>query len=159
MGKDLNGKELGKNISHQRDGLYRLRITINGERKSFYDRDINALKLLRDEIIKEKKTNCKNISKKKKIVKMLKEDSPLHRSGFVYFITDGEFVKIGVADNVEKRLKELQTGNPKELTVVRSVYCENPYYAEKLFHDLFRYKRVNGEWFKIDNIHKIIGCL
>ena len=31
--------------------------------------------------------------------------------------------------------------------------------AEKLFHDLFRYKRVNGEWFKIDNIHKIIGCL
>jgi len=31
----------------------------------------------------------------------------------VYFISDGTYTKIGVAVNPEKRLRELQTGNPK----------------------------------------------
>ena len=32
---------------------------------------------------------------------------------FVYFISDGEHTKIGIAKNINRRLEALQVGNPK----------------------------------------------
>jgi hypothetical protein len=62
-------------------------------------------------------------------------------------------VKIGVAtDSVNKRLKELQTGNPNKLKILKSVFVDNPFEVEKNYHTLFKTKRINGEWFDILNI-------
>lgn len=66
----------------------------------------------------------------------------------VYFITDGTFTKIGKADDVNKRLRELQTGNPKKLSVKLSI--EGDEVEEKKLHQIFNRRRMVGEWFIID---------
>ena len=44
MGKDLNGKELGKGIHQRKDGRYELRLFKNGITKSIYGTDIDKLR-------------------------------------------------------------------------------------------------------------------
>lgn len=71
---------------------------------------------------------------------------------FVYFITDGEYVKIGVAQNVKSRLREIQTGNPKPLKVLytHGVSDEKKaFYLESKLHAEYRDFRKTGEWFRI----------
>ena len=73
---------------------------------------------------------------------------------FVYFITDGWYIKIGVANNVEKRLLQLQTGNAHNLLVLLRVPFTDSYAAyraEKEFHREYSEKRLVGEWFDIAN--------
>lgn len=71
----------------------------------------------------------------------------------VYFISDGEFIKIGKADNVEVRLKQLQTSNAKPLFIIGYIQCKNSTSAlrkENIIHRDFSKKKTNGEWFKIE---------
>ncbi len=66
----------------------------------------------------------------------------------VYFITDGQgLVKIGRSVNPQKRLKELQTGNPHELFLIG--ICEDR--CEQYYHGNYSDYRVrnNSEWFHI----------
>lgn len=66
----------------------------------------------------------------------------------VYFIQEGEdgFVKIGRSKNVKKRMKSLQIGNPRPLSVVMLIPGGRS--LEMTFHELFHEDRVSGEWFK-----------
>lgn len=71
----------------------------------------------------------------------------------VYFVTDGEFVKIGIAKLFAKRLGGLQTGSPREIKPLCVCMFDDYIWAqkyEKLLHDYFTDKHVRGEWFKID---------
>ena len=60
-------------------------------------------------------------------------------------------VKIGVTgqDDVNKRLKQLQTGNPWRLRVLKVIYRPDAYAFEDALHQRFRRWRVrmDGEWF------------
>ena len=44
MGKDINGKNLGKGLSQRKDGRYEARAVINGVKINLYDKSINRLK-------------------------------------------------------------------------------------------------------------------
>lgn len=71
----------------------------------------------------------------------------------VYFVTDGEFVKIGIAKLFAKRLSGLQTGSARELKPLCVCMFDNFIWAqkyEKLSHDYFSDKHIRGEWFKIN---------
>lgn len=71
---------------------------------------------------------------------------------FVYFISDGEYIKIGKAKQPKQRLMELQTGNPKELKILWLIPCKNDkaaYYVEQSLHGLYRSYRQCGEWFDV----------
>lgn len=75
----------------------------------------------------------------------------------IYLFTDGEsFVKIGKTKDVDKRLENLQVGNPKELYLIDII--ENvPDSFENHMHSVCRCYRIKGEWFKIsvlDHIQK-----
>ena len=73
---------------------------------------------------------------------------------FVYLIADDRFVKIGKANNPQKRLKELQTGNPIELKICALIPCANEskaYDLEGALHRAYRDYRLSGEWFDIKN--------
>lgn len=76
-------------------------------------------------------------------------------AAFIYIITDGEDYKVGVTKNdVSLRLKQLQTGNSKTLTVVRTfkVSAEMVYRLEKEAHTLLRHRyKKRGEWFRSAN--------
>jgi len=71
------------------------------------------------------------------------------KPGCVYFISDGEYIKIGWTYNLPKRLATLQTSNARRLNVVRSIICLDPESFELRLHDKFADKLVLGEWFNI----------
>ncbi len=68
---------------------------------------------------------------------------------FVYFIQQGADgpVKIGIAANPEKRLRQLQSGNPDRLYVRAIVRTAEPDRLEKDLHGRFGQHRMGGEWF------------
>ncbi len=69
--------------------------------------------------------------------------------GYVYFITNGENIKIGYTKNsVQKRLKQLNTGSDKQLYILG--YMKGTMADEENLHSKFQqYKiRNNGEWFE-----------
>lgn len=70
---------------------------------------------------------------------------------FIYIITNGEDYKVGVSKNPNKRLKQLQTGNPKKLEIVSlfEVPSEIVYAMEREAHKAIQSKYAkSGEWFK-----------
>jgi predicted GIY-YIG superfamily endonuclease len=71
---------------------------------------------------------------------------------FVYFIqVHGEgAVKIGVAQDVDKRLDQLQTANHNDLRVLKTIKCKgkaHAYNTEKLLHGKHKKHHLRGEWF------------
>lgn len=74
----------------------------------------------------------------------------------VYVITDGTAVKIGTGD-VERRIKQLQCGNPRELRPVCTI--ELPFgdgcQLERALHRYYANYRIRGEWFSLDVVPHI----
>ena len=62
---------------------------------------------------------------------------------YTYFITDGQDIKIGVSNNPSQRLKILQPGNPRKLTILLKLNGDR----EAEFHNKFHKYRLKGEWF------------
>ena len=70
----------------------------------------------------------------------------------VYFITDGNYIKIGMAASIPTRVKQLQTGNPNRLSVLYLIDAKTQHEAGKIerkYHELFKHKQKLGEWFDI----------
>ena len=108
------------------------------------------------EIAEETGIDKSTVSKKAKAENWTKNkganQSNNHRDyGCVYVIRAGatEYYKIGVANDVGHRLKNLQTAHYQELIVVRVFYSEEAYVLEKKIHALFDENRIRGEWFKL----------
>lgn len=64
----------------------------------------------------------------------------------VYFAVAYDRVKIGKADNVARRLREIGTSCPFPLSLVL-VLEPGTMKVERYFHRLFRASRAHGEWF------------
>lgn len=65
----------------------------------------------------------------------------------VYFIGAGSRVKIGYSSDPEKRLTELQVGNPDRLTILATL--DGGAVLENTIHAAFARDRLDGEWFRI----------
>lgn len=65
--------------------------------------------------------------------------------GFVYFMRCGEFVKIGVANNPQKRKKEIETANPFAVELLATIPGGQKREAE--LHRQFKSCRYRREWF------------
>ena len=81
---------------------------------------------------------------------------------YLYVIKSGVTInapiKIGVAINVERRLDELQTGNPNELVVMYKIPMNSrshAYYTESRLHKQLNRYHIRGEWFMHRAINKI----
>lgn len=80
----------------------------------------------------------------------------VYRLAFVYFIYDysgggtGAAVKIGHARNPASRLRELQTGNPRQLGLEWVIQCSEPEARrlERELHKRFAPWWMGGEWFR-----------
>ena len=86
----------------------------------------------------------------------------------VYFVTlDAEGlptypVKIGVANNIDKRISDLQTGCPWPLRLIAKLNCKSrkaAYSLERQFHRNYSHKRIQGEWFWFSNEHAFAHTL
>jgi len=73
---------------------------------------------------------------------------------FVYLLCDSgqdSMFKIGMTkSSIEKRIKQLQTGNGSEIFIVDYHETEYPYYIEKMLHQKFCSNKKIGEWFELD---------
>jgi len=164
MGKDLKGNELGKGIYQRKeDGLYVYRATVNKKRIAIYAPSLEEIQLkIKDfhekcDYIRPIKTKIPiDILMKMKSIKRIETDNEKIKSqdvsfGYLYFLTDGDYVKIGVSKNVNKRISELNTSSAKEIKLIAKYCLPNPYSVEAILHQLLKRYRVNGEWFDISH--------
>lgn len=63
----------------------------------------------------------------------------------VYFLSDGEYVKIGFSDNIRKRISQIQTANPKDLSI--DLIIDGDYTFEQKIHNDLKDFFIRGEWF------------
>ena len=80
------------------------------------------------------------------------------QNNFVYIIRHGNqrIYKIGISDKPEKRVKQLQTGNPYPLkiifqtSIISSIHCRK---VESVIHKYLKEKGhwMRGEWFRIED--------
>lgn len=73
---------------------------------------------------------------------------------FIYIISSSSNgpVKIGISDDPDRRLRQLQTGHPTLLAIHHREPVEKPTHArmlERFIHDTLSPKRMIGEWFNI----------
>lgn len=66
----------------------------------------------------------------------------------IYFIQQGEDgpIKIGKTTDINRRLKELQTGTPNKLHLVGLINEDN--LSERDFHSAFSHLHITSEWYK-----------
>lgn len=79
-----------------------------------------------------------------------REAKPISDKCGVYFVRCGDFVKIGRATSVRRRILNAQTFCPFPLELVRLEPCATPAESatlEKQFHGQFAAHRYRGEWF------------
>lgn len=72
---------------------------------------------------------------------------------YVYLLkVSGEGIyKIGVSKNVERRVKQLQTGNPEKIEIIKTFLSQYPYKIENVLHRRYKVKHVFGECFQLTN--------
>jgi len=73
------------------------------------------------------------------------------QSGVVYLMQAGGYVKIGVsktAKQAQKRVHQVQTGNPLPIVLLATKRDEDPYREESRLHLKFSMHRREGEWFE-----------
>lgn len=83
-----------------------------------------------------------------RLVLLAEEEAERTTTSRVYFIQSGGAqgpIKIGRAEDVDARLRELQTGNPQKLTLLATMRGGRA--AERTLHARFRTSRIRGEWF------------
>ena len=69
---------------------------------------------------------------------------------YLYFIKAGNAIKVGVTEDLKKRICELQVGNPIEMELLHAIGL-SPEKAQKLeteIHRLFQKTNLHGEWFQ-----------
>lgn len=74
----------------------------------------------------------------------------------IYFINrlGTSLFKIGITNNLHRRLRQIQTGNDYPLVLPCYIEFNERDAArkqEKRIHDLYKLKRLQGEWFNLDD--------
>lgn len=73
---------------------------------------------------------------------------------FVYLLGDSgqdNTFKIGITrGSIEKRIKQLQTGNGEEIYLVDFYETDYPFFLERSLHLKFYPKQKRNEWFNLD---------
>ena len=86
----------------------------------------------------------------------MKRAVPSNGQTYIYLITDDAALKIGISSNPDKRLKDLQVSNPKQLTLLSKTMFATRGKAtlsEKILHKKCNRFNLSGEWFSLEAIN------
>ena len=73
-------------------------------------------------------------------------------NGYVYlFSMDSNKYKIGISTNPAKRIKSINAANPEHVELIHTIPTDNMEQLELMLHEHFKDKRLNGEWFGLDD--------
>jgi hypothetical protein len=70
-----------------------------------------------------------------------------NKANDLYMIQCGEFIKIGVTDNIKVRLTSIQSGNPYPVKLVG--FWKGEGWREQMWHEHLKEFHHSGEWFKL----------
>lgn len=73
---------------------------------------------------------------------------------YIYLLSaefdDKTLYKIGISHNVERRIKELQTGNPYKIVLKEKFKTPYAFKIEAALHRRYKIDNIKGEWFDFD---------
>jgi hypothetical protein len=73
------------------------------------------------------------------------------KKGYVYFLKSEHGWKIGQTNSLQRRFKEIKTLLPFELNLEYTIKTSDYVELEKKLHNFFKDKRINGEWFLLND--------
>lgn len=79
----------------------------------------------------------------------VEKEPKLKKSGHIYIMECGGKYKIGNSKNVEKRKKQLDNRPFPVSIIYKSPVIEEVYDIETMLHDVYKAKRISGEWFDL----------
>lgn len=114
--------------------------------REYYIKNREHLKALQQQYRQE------DNAKKPIIQKRDKPRKPKYRPGYVYLLksSTGHY-KIGRAKNPEKRLATFTIKLPFEVDYECLIYSDDMWFLERELHIRFKEKRIQGEWFMLDD--------
>lgn len=127
------------------DGFSLIALSLTGEKA-----DLFKIKYI--DAFRKMKEALQNMFKARLIESILPQDNRTRQ--YIYIIKNplNDTIKIGVAQNVEKRLKQLETGAGIELELIyKSLVCSNAFSIEQTVHKNFEEYRTFGEWFRVSS--------
>lgn len=77
---------------------------------------------------------------------------------YIVAVRDSNLYKIGVTKDIEKRLYQLQTGNPYEFYLTEFFPTPKSRELESLLHKKFKLNRYKREWFKLTGEEVLEAC-
>ena len=75
-----------------------------------------------------------------------------HTEDFVYLIKSGDQYKIGRSEQIEDKVRKAAAPLAEKLTIIHAIRTDDPPGIEAYWHNRFKEKRANGEWFKLSEI-------
>ena len=81
----------------------------------------------------------------------IEPSEPVRPSKYVYLVKAGEFYKIGIADDINERVKRLQSGCPHKIEIINSWNVSSASRHESYLHNSFSMKCTSGEWFSLSS--------
>jgi len=88
---------------------------------------------------------------KEEMDRVLKKGVETRQKGYIYFLRANSYVKIGRTNNIDRRMAQIQPRLPFKTQVFHVVETNDPVKYEHFFHDKFKDKRANGEWFELSD--------
>ena len=131
-----------------------------GRKKLFDERALNEIReaMRKGRVANPAPSDGVTFQQARKILDDMTWASRRNRPGFVYFVSNGEAIKIGFAQSVERRIAELQISSSARLELLAVVSGDER--LEASYHKQFAALRVSGEWFaKDDRLLNLVAWL
>jgi hypothetical protein len=68
---------------------------------------------------------------------------------WVYGVQCGQFIKVGVAKDIDKRLHSMRLLNPHPVSVIYRRKMKAAFYCERKIHAILADKAIGREWFEV----------
>ncbi len=134
---------------------------INDDKKLFInkrDELVTSACLIRDKFNIPFNEVCKFANEYHDFTHLINGVFDRRQSDHLYFISGGNFIKIGRTEDPKTRLSQLQVAAIDKLEYIKIFKLRGCY--EFWIHDIFDYLRVRGEWFQNHpDIHNYIDLL
>ena len=89
------------------------------------------------------------IARHSHVAPVLPNDVETNSTGFVYLVKSGGHHKIGKTSSPDRRVYEIGLQLPLGLELIHSIATDDPSGIETYWHNRFKNKRLNGEWFNL----------
>jgi hypothetical protein len=94
----------------------------------------------------------------KDLRKLIKRQQSKETGEYIYVAYCAGYTKIGISNDVNKRIKALQTASPFQVIKYFLVFLKNAQVVEWELHSQYKDKQIRGEWFYLNDNERDALC-